>query len=82
MSDKPMTDEQRAQLEEISRKSGEEIPGHMTRAEADARIAELRPTQSTSGVDQDAGVGPIDGDEAMDDDTDYRHTPISPGANR
>ena len=35
-----------------------------------------------SDVDQDVGVGPIDGQEAMDDDTEFRHTPISPNANR
>jgi hypothetical protein len=31
-----------------------------------------------SDVEQDAGVGPMEGDEAIDDDTEFTHTPISP----
>lgn len=48
MSNDPMTDEQRDQLETLSRKTGEEISGHMTRAEADAKIQEL---SSESGLE-------------------------------
>ena len=82
MSNQPMTDEQRDELETLSRKTGEEISGHMTRAEADAKIEELRSAGGLSASDQDTGVGPISGDEAMDDDAEYGHTPISPNANR
>lgn len=31
-----------------------------------------------SDSDQDLGVGPIDGDEAIHDDTPFTHTPIPP----
>ena len=42
-------------------------------------VAETRRNAAEeSDVEQDAGVGPIDGDEAMDDDTEFTHTPISP----
>ena len=31
-----------------------------------------------SDTDQGAGVGPIEGDEAIDDDTPFKHTPHPP----
>ena len=73
-----MTDAQREELESLSRRSGEQMSGHMTSEQAQAKIDELRGRAGAADAPQDAGVGPIDGDEAMDDNAEYKHTPASP----
>jgi hypothetical protein len=75
-----MTDAQREELENLSRQTGEEMSGHMTSEQAQAKIEELRGQAGTTDAPQDAGVGPIEGDEAMDDNTEFKHTPTSPTA--
>ena len=42
------------------------------------RVDETSSDDALSDADQDAGVGPIEGDEAIDDDTPFRHTPVPP----
>ena len=82
MTNDPMTDDQRTTLEALSRQTGETIDGHLTKDQAAVLIDDLREKTGVSAADQDAGVGPIDGQEAMDDDSDFRHTPVTPNANR
>lgn len=40
--DEPMTPAQRSYLETLARDTGEEVPDHLTKAEASKRIDELR----------------------------------------
>jgi hypothetical protein len=72
--DDPMTPAQASYLKTLSEQTGDEVPDDLTKAAASEKIDELRSRAGLEGDEGDEGWREGDGE--------FRHTPLSPNANR